>query len=631
LESLFQEIVADLEVLHNAYEGAGLLTDAGPGSLAQSLLGGGENADQFRREVLLVDALVRHRVARLVFARRGARHIVVFGGNNVGKSTVINILAADAIASTSPEGGHTRHAQAFSAAPLPLFAWNPHAFSRFRQVTADRLLAGEFDCYTVAQRMTGVLPDNIVLWDAPDCDAVGSGRYVAAVVEAVTAADLVVYVTSVEKYTVSDLVEWLCHLNDAGIPILECLNKTPKKDRAMVIRKQTDDVFPTVSQRLKLPVPAPQVVALRYMTDGEEADLWGPDHPEATELRQAAVASLSAQKEMEGARTALCSVRRRIERVLEPARMELSVRSDWKALVTIAVAAFVTTYENEYLTGGSTINPFKQLNTELLRLLNPDIPYLGLAISRLRTVQRIPIRLLKTAARGIFNFVSEKYASAKKSNLDPELGAYTTAHHAVLKRLFQRIDAEQRTQRHHPFWDQLAGQWESRIAQLTDEFNQVAATHLAKTDAEIEAAARDILQALQQRPNVLKLLQTVRVSTDVGGLLLTFVVPGHGHIIHDIVEDLVIGPAMLTATGAAAEMAVEGYVARRRNQIVEKLRANARTMAAELYFKPLESLGDAAMAQVGALGLQQDLVDRLPANLQHLQEATIEQLAGADA
>jgi ribosome biogenesis GTPase A len=44
--------------------------------------------------------------------------LAVFGGNNVGKSTVVNILAAEKVTSTSPEGGHTRHAQAFFAPSL---------------------------------------------------------------------------------------------------------------------------------------------------------------------------------------------------------------------------------------------------------------------------------------------------------------------------------------------------------------------------------------------------------------------------------------------------------------------------------------------------------------------------------
>ena len=91
--------------------------------------------------------MVRNRIARLVFDRHGPRHVVVFGGNNVGKSTVVNILAAASIADTSPEGGHTRQAHAFSTTAPPLFSWNPYAFNRFTQVAADQPRPQTFDCY----------------------------------------------------------------------------------------------------------------------------------------------------------------------------------------------------------------------------------------------------------------------------------------------------------------------------------------------------------------------------------------------------------------------------------------------------------------------------------------------------
>lgn len=622
-KALFSTVVADLDAVHDAYTRAGLLADAGPGSLAWSLLGGAEEADRFRREVLLVDALVRHRVARLVFNRHGPRHIVVFGGNNVGKSTVVNILAAASVASTSPEGGHTRHAQAFSAVSPPLFAWNPFAFSRFTVPAAGQLPVEHYDFYTVRPILADALPADVVLWDSPDCDAVGSSRYLPGVVEAAAAADLVVYVTSVEKYAVADLVEWLFHVSDAGIPILECLNKTPKRDRLLVIGKQTDDVFPAIAQRLNLPVPTLRVVALRYMADGEESDLWGPDHPEAAELRQAALAMLETQDSIREAETALRSVQRRIERVLDPARMELSVRGAWKDTIRTAVAAFVTTYETEYLTGDTIIDPFKQLNAELLLLLDPDIPRLNEVIQGLRRVQRLPTDLLKRGWR----WISEK--AETNPNLAPEMKAYATAHRVLLKALLGRIDAERKNPRHHPFWDRLADEWERQAALLADHFGRAVAAQMAETDREIKAAARDILQALQQRPNILRVLRAARFSTDVGGLVIGFVLPGHGHIGHDLLERVVIAPLMMSATGAAADFAVQGYVTQRRNQIVDTLRKDAREMAASLYFNPLDTVGEAVMARTGTLGIEPDLLDRISANLLRLQEMVVGQPAGA--
>jgi hypothetical protein len=75
---------------------------------------------------------------------------------------------------------------------------------------------------------------------------------------------------------------------------------------------------------------------------------------------------------------------------------------------------------------------------------------------------------------------------------------------------------------------------------------------------------------------------------------------------------------MLGATGFAAETAVEGYVAQRRNEIVQKLREDAREMATTLYTVPLDTVGDSVMARIGTLGLAQDLLDRLPADVGRL-------------
>jgi hypothetical protein len=61
-------------------------------------------------------------------------------------------------------------------------------------------------------------------------------------------------------------------------------------------------------------------------------------------------------------------------------------------------------------------------------------------------------------------------------------------------------------------------------------------------------------------------------------------------------------------------------VAQRRSQIVDKLRMDAREIAAKVYSRPLDDLGNAVMTRVGTLGVQQDLLDRIQTNLLRLQE-----------
>ena len=85
LNETLERVVDDFDQLYECYTNGGLLGGA-----------------RFSREFLLIDALVRNRVGRAAGNDDGLRHLVVFGGNNVGKSTIINILAGRSLASVRP-------------------------------------------------------------------------------------------------------------------------------------------------------------------------------------------------------------------------------------------------------------------------------------------------------------------------------------------------------------------------------------------------------------------------------------------------------------------------------------------------------------------------------------------------
>ena len=76
-----------------------------------------------------------------------------------------------------------------------------------------------------------------------------------AVVEAVSWADTVVYVTSVERaYAVEHMVEWVFCLDNAGIGLVECINKTrtAKTIAAVIEENQRTTHFPSMAKRLGL-------------------------------------------------------------------------------------------------------------------------------------------------------------------------------------------------------------------------------------------------------------------------------------------------------------------------------------------------------------------------------------------
>jgi hypothetical protein len=93
--------------------------------------------------------------------------VAVFGGTKTGKSICVNVLLA---------------------------ATNTHS------VDCVKLLGkiyGRASLTNIAKHITTTSKlGQAVLWDTPDCDSVGSTRYMIGLVEALTQADAVVYVTS---------------------------------------------------------------------------------------------------------------------------------------------------------------------------------------------------------------------------------------------------------------------------------------------------------------------------------------------------------------------------------------------------------------------------------------------------
>jgi hypothetical protein len=619
------DIVGDFALLHDAYEKGMLISDGPGGELARKLVGEGKDIFRFRRLFLLLDALLRNRIARLMGRDDGRRHVVVFGGNNVGKSTIINILAGRRVASVSPEGGHTRHAEAFvpdGAATATLFGYNPYAFRRLTPYAGDDLAQAPLDQYGISAHACDVLPENIVLWDTPDCDAVGSESYLVAVIEAVAAADVLVYVTSGEKYSVEHLVEWFLLLHGTGIDILECLNRTATRDHARVIESQRTRFLPKAAAALGVPVPDPRVVGLKFMVEGEEEDLWDPQlHPEANKLRREVLTLLERRDRAAALERTLGFMRRHIDAILEPARMETTAISGWASEVDDAVRLFATVYEQEYLTSDKIIDPLSRLNVQILELLNPDIPGLQQTLTALSWAARWPAKITIKAIGHIYQKVT---GATQKSGKDApkELVAYTDAHTAVLTRLSATIEAAREEPRHHPFWDALDAAWKDEFDALNDRFVKLVAEHMEETDRAIVATAAQIIEHLRSRPTLLKVLQSARVAATVGGIAVSFTLPHVGTFAYDLLEESVLGPVMAVCVDTATQGAIAAYVKKCEADLIAKLKQDAEANALTLYGEAVNRIAQAAKLRAGTLGLDPAVLRRLPEELRALAGTT---------
>ena len=118
---------------------------------------------------------------------------------------------------------------------------------------------------------------------------------------------------------------------------------------------------------------------------------------------------------------------------------------------------------------------------------------------------------------------------------------------------------------------------------------------------------------------LLNFLRTVKVSANVGGALVGFVFPVKGGLVAELIEEALLLPAITMGVEAGTRFAVESYVNARKKEIVEKLRAEARLIAAQLYRDPLLVFSNAAMKKTGTFGVGKDLIERLPASLDVLR------------
>jgi hypothetical protein len=622
-DSTLSRIVGDLDRLYDAYHKGRLISDDADGALARKLLGHGEDVFRFRREFLLVDALVRNRIGRPLVRDDGLRHVVVFGGNNVGKSTVINILAGRRVASVSPEGGHTRHAEAFrrggETGRPALFAGNPYAFRRLTRHARKGLDRAPLDQYGVSPLASDALPPDVVLWDTPDCDAVGSESYLLSVIEAVAAADLLIYVTTSQKYAVEHLVEWFLLLHSIGIDMLECLNRTAVRDHRKVIESQRNRILPRAAKQLGLPVPEPLVIGLRHMTEGEdEEDLWDPQkHPEALELRQTVLALLEQTDRSRAAAQTLRFVTAHVDRLLEPARIEAEAIKGWDREVESAIGDFSTIYEWAYLTSDKVIEPISRLNVDILELLNPDIPGLKQALNALSWVARWPSRLTVKVVGHIYRVVTAG-GQRDVDKAPAELIAYKDAHEHVLNALTEVIDAARRAPRHHPFWDALDAAWKAEFDALNARFAALVARHMDETERAIKETAKAILEHLKSRPALLRTLQSVKVAANVSGIAVAFMIPHAGSYVYDLLEDSVLVPAMGAGVDMVAQGAIATFVATCKMNLIRKLKTDAARNAIDLYREPVRRIAQLARATAGTLGVDEEVFRRLPEELDRL-------------
>src|SRR6266851_258328 len=162
-------------------------------------------------------------------------HVVVVGGAGAGKSTAVNLLSGAAVAQANPQAGFTRHPIAYTSSNGTL-NWPAHLgflgpLQRLPQACPANL---DEDVYQVQHFVpdpagSSLLKD-FLIWDCPDMTTWAATSYVPRLLEVAGLADVVIYVTSDERYNDEVPTQFLNLLLQTGKPVVVCLMKMQEAD-----------------------------------------------------------------------------------------------------------------------------------------------------------------------------------------------------------------------------------------------------------------------------------------------------------------------------------------------------------------------------------------------------------------
>jgi hypothetical protein len=500
-------------------------------------------------------------------------HVVMFGGTNSGKSTVMNLLLGRAGAAMNATARFSQHPVAFvrSAGPdLPFLDSFPSRFrdyQRFidrpptRQSDVDLRSNGYKPALSVisdgAATEPSIAPPAVgagVLWDAPDFSTEEARFYLRAVLDAVALADVVVLCVTGESYA-NDLVARLARMvAGTGVALHVAANKLdaqlePLGDIVSKLR-QGDGTTP-------LPIDADAVHPLRIVDGTDVADRFRKliATPEAAKLRSAVAADASHGESLkrETLAGAVRFLAEHFDRAIQPLADEVSIGSLWADLVQSQARTVLSDrYRTDYVNSAR----YSEFNQTLLRVLEQlDVPYVGQVVRGARAVVRKPMKWA-------LDFVRGKLLQ-RKPELPPEedvLGELIKQWFTRLRGEVQRLAAGTR----NTVWyelDRKLADADVRSA-LLDKFADGYLKYRDELDEQEKQRAAEMYDAIDKRPILKNALRTGNLGLDA--LAVVFTVKSFGLDW----SDAVLGPALLMVRQTIVDTLGEQFLAAQRTQLM---------------------------------------------------------------
>ncbi len=502
-------------------------------------------------------------------------HVVVLGGTNTGKSTVMNLLLPRPLAAMRVTSRYSQFLEAFAAPDSEWYARFPERFPGYsyhrderpeRQSDADLRARGYRP--VVCDFRDDELTPGVVYWDVPDFSTEEAQIYMRAVMDAAGLADLVLFCVTDESYADDRGLAVYRLLAEAGVPVLLIGNKLANDPGLCAdIETKWREVAPRAGlETLWLP---------RVEAADADARLAGLAASEARgKLRDAVSvrAAEGATAKRVVARRLLGFLNGRLPKLLRPLAREADAARAWQLeLERRAEQDLLGRYRSEYL-GSVRYSEYNQTLVRLLALL--DFPGIGPILRGTRKLIALPWKLVQTA-------VHKLWGSDERPR-PPE--------HQVLEDLIEAwldelrgFAQKQALATQKPAWQELCRKLgdgafiESLYEPLLDGYSR----YRAALDKEIQTRAEAMLAQLETNPTLLNALRTGNVALNLTVVALAVKSGGLDW------SDAVIGPLVAGFMQLAVEYSFEAYLAAQKAALKRYQEREVRTLLETTLVEPL--------------------------------------------
>ena len=466
--------------------------------------------------------------------------IAVVGPTQAGKSTLVNLLLQQSLAGVSPLAGYTVHSQGFYVNTQDQqISWIADYFGDSQQFTISDLPSDRHDCYALAKADPN--PNHplvqCLIWDTPDFDSIHSAAYRDSMLRTVALADIVLLVTSKDKYADQSVWDMMSLLEPMKQPTVICLNKIQAKNQAVVERSLAEKWAASREDSV------PPIVSLPYCEDGPSDTALAAEMAELFE-RLSAAEKTCKRDQHDKALGALLAAH--WSQWTLPIKAEQEAAREWVKLLDSAVDDALELYQRDYLDHPQHYETFQKALAQLLRLL--EIPGLAPILFRARQIVTWPARKLFKLGK-----------SMHRKNL--EQSQETTILEQVQEHFMIRLgdailtNSEEESQQ-NAWWAEMSSLLKAENPLLKERYLTALQSYLNEFEPEIEATAQRLYQKLEQQPLTLNSLRATRVTTDAAALAVALHTGGIG------MHDFIITPAVLSVTSLLAESALGGYMNR---------------------------------------------------------------------